>query len=152
MSLLLQEVNSSVAKLRSLLAEAKADLQRIQGLQNSLSDALAGLWESPEVVQISQSDRYWRELVTLVTSGKILSVAAQADQALSAGTAIHVKRWTGDGNEYARWLGRGAAELAIGKRVSIEAVADLIGKSFSLGHTGISCSLVTMSNVLIKYR
>lgn len=138
MSLILQEINSSVAKLRALVAEAKVDLQRVQSLQNSLSDILQGLWETSEVTQLAESEKYWRELVSLVTSGKIISVAAQADEVLSVGTNLHAKKWTGDGHEYAKWLGRGIAILAARAKASMPGLADLLGKSFSLGYSGNS--------------
>lgn len=136
MSVILQEINSSVAKLRALLAEAKADLQRIQSLQNGLCDTLQGLWEASELNQLAQSEKYWRELVLLVTSGKILSVTAQADGVLSSGANVHVKKWIGNGHDYAKWLGRGIATIIVNQKTSTSAAADLLGKSFSLGYTG----------------
>lgn len=136
MTTTLQEINSSVAKLRALLAEAKKDLQRIQGLQTSLVEALDGFWQASEIAHLAQSDKYWREVISLVTSGKILSAAAQADEALSAGTTVHAKPWISDGHEYSRWLGRAIADMAVGEKIPMKALVDLLRSSFSLGYTG----------------
>lgn len=152
MSVILQEINSSVAKLRALLSEAKADLQRIQNLQNSLGDALHGLWDAPDIEQLVGSEKYWREFTSLITSGKIISAAAQADEALASGTLVNSKNWTGDGHEYARWLGRGIANVAASRKVSMKPLADLLGKSFSLGYTGSGSQFILVVHVLIAYR
>ncbi len=135
MSDILKEIGSTVAKLRASLAEAKKDLQRIQGLQNTLTTVLDGLWDAAEDIPFESCQPLFKEFLSLVSSGRILSVAAQAEQALSSTSPS----WISSGHDYARWLGRGIAQLAVKKSSSDHSSnskipAEILGKSFGLGY------------------
>ena len=139
---ILREIGSSVAKLRALLAGTKKDLQRIQSLQTSLAEILSDTWNSDEIGHLASRDQQWKEFLSLVATGKVLSVGAQANHVLStASDKIVAPTWTGDGREYARWLGRGIivlckkSEQAENDEAWIS-VGQLCSKSFSIGYTG----------------
>ena len=143
MTEVLREIGSSVAKLRSLLAESKKDLQRIKNLQDSLTSVLSDIWESPQLRQVTDSPPQWKEFLSLVASGRVLSVAAQADGALAAAKDFSAKSWLADGHAYSRWLGRGVVVLASqddpSSAVMLKrraAAAQLCGRSFGIGYQG----------------
>lgn len=133
----LREIGSSVSKLRSLLSERKRDLQHIQTLQTSLTTVLNTLWSSAELPKLVESPPIWREFVSLIASGRVLSTSAEAETALEKSQALTSKDWTGEGRLYARWLGTGVVQLTSGKSETFRnAAAVLCGKSFGLGYKG----------------
>lgn len=141
MSSTLQEIGSTVAKLRSLLSEAKKDLARIQSLQDVLTSSLDVLWEDTQIVSCDQQS--WKQTLTLVASGKTLSVAAQAEDVLrTANGTIRRQSWISNGTEYCAWLAGGVRRLCIHAEVlgdqqqAFERAAQLCGRSLSLGHNG----------------
>ena len=137
MSNLLREIGSNIAKLRALLADSKKDLQRLQTLQKSLEETLDEIWTSSELQQVYRVAPRWKEFVSLVGSGRILAVAAQADEAIDSKSAdVGSKSWIADGRKYARWLGRGIATLAVEQRDDVKGSTDLLKKALSLGYTG----------------
>jgi len=142
MSSTLQEIGSTVAKLRSLLTEAKKDLARIQSLQDVLTSSLDVFWDNTQIVSSDQQS--WKQTLALVASGKTLSVASQAEDVLRAtdGT-IRRQSWISNGSEYCAWLAGGIRRLctdaeALGdQQQAFERAAQLCGKSLSLGHNGL---------------
>ena len=137
----LKELGSCLSKLRMLLNEGKKDLQRIQVLENSLEDVLRDLWKNATIEKINCSPPLWKELVSLVSSGRILGVAAQAEKLLGESKTDRDKHWFSDGQQYAAWLGGGIAQLTEKLEVMNDASASrglslLLSKSFSLGYTG----------------
>lgn len=128
-----------MAKLRALLDEARKDLQRIESLQNTLAESLADLWTDLDVLISNQS--VWKETLSLVASGRVLGVAAQAEECLASNANNdRSKTWISDGSGYSRWLSKGVTHLVHdsgGHDIkSIKAAAQLCGKSFSIGHAG----------------
>ncbi|KAI9668893.1 MAG: telomere binding protein [Alyxoria varia] len=152
---ILREIGSSVAKLRTLLADTKKDLQRIQSLQTSLSDVLSGTWKSDEVDQLTSHEQEWKEFLSLVATGKVLSIGAQANHVLStASENVVAPTWIGEGREYARWLGRGIVVLCKKREISENdeartAAGQLCGKSFGIGYTDEIVATV-VSELLFK--
>lgn len=137
----LKELGSCLSKLRVLMEDGKKDLQRIQAIENSLEGVLRDLWKNAIANNMNCSPSLWKELISLVTSGRILSAAAQAEQLLHDSNAERDKHWFSDGQQYAAWLGRGIAQLTENLDVAHSASAfkelsSLLSKSFSLGYTG----------------
>jgi len=156
MSDTLKEIGSTVAKLRALLSETKKDLLRVQSLQDVLTSSLDVLWESTNILIHDQ--RLWKETLALVASGKVLSVAAQAEHALDvAGVVEREKSWISSGSDYCRWIGKGVVGLCEGcddeesdNSRRIKAAAQLFGKGLTLGHNGMLTNL--RQDVLLKLR
>lgn len=141
MTEMLKELGSSIAKLRILLNESKKDLQRIQTLGDNLTLILDDLWTSVAIRQLTTSLSLWKEFVALVASGRILSTAAEAEQALSTANPLRKSSWISDGHQYAEWIGGGVVSLALESNstadtVKCKAVSLLLSRSFSLGYTG----------------
>ncbi len=82
----------------------------------------------------------WRELVSLLCSGRLLSVAAEAHLFVKNLDGEVVGYWLGDGAAYARWLGKNVAAMTLDlqeeDKAGWEATAQVYEKSFSLGYSG----------------
>jgi telomere length regulation protein len=141
MSDTVREIGSTIAKLRALLSDVKKDLIHIQNLQDVLTSILDVLWDDTKAVTSSES--VWKETLSLVASGRVLSIAAQAEHALDVGVnTTRAKAWISNGSEYCRWLGRGVVKLALQAIddekpiVRLRQAAQVCGKSLTLGHNG----------------
>ncbi|KAK6533120.1 telomere binding protein [Arthrobotrys megalospora] len=84
----------------------------------------------------------WKEFVGLVAGGKVLSIAAEADIAISeADEAVEKKRysWVGDGKEYTSWLRENIAKIVdeadIDDTDAWKAVASVLARGFGLGYS-----------------
>ncbi|KAK5165679.1 hypothetical protein LTR04_000991 [Oleoguttula sp. CCFEE 6159] len=90
---------------------------------------------------ISQTQRslVWKELIAQLATGKVPSVAAQAEDALKLSDHNVSGIWLANGSEYATWLGQNIAALArnAGQEASEDhkAAAQLCGKALSMGFT-----------------
>lgn len=83
----------------------------------------------------------WKELVSLLAGGRLLSFAAQASVRLEDANAEEPKKiWVGDGASFSAWLGRNVADMALhcpkDDPEAWRALAQLLGKAMSLGYTG----------------
>ncbi|ORY08854.1 telomere length regulation protein-domain-containing protein [Clohesyomyces aquaticus] len=84
-----------------------------------------------------QSKLMWKEFVVQTTSGRILSVAAEAEDILKQRGISRQESWLANGNAYASWLGRTLAILMrdkIGEAESVVAVTEMSGKALTLGY------------------
>ncbi|KAF1959304.1 hypothetical protein CC80DRAFT_467787 [Byssothecium circinans] len=87
---------------------------------------------------VVQAKMIWKEFVTQVASGKILSLAAEAENILKERTSSREATWLSDGGEYASWLGRNIAVLVKGSEKheeGVSAAVEICGKAISLGYT-----------------
>ncbi|KOS38627.1 hypothetical protein ACN38_g10540 [Penicillium nordicum] len=149
-------LGSLVAQLRSLINAARASAQQVQGSSSQLGirdllAVLAALLEPKDFLFRLSSDISviydnktrqqitWRELVSLVAAGKILSTAAEALTVVDESKPVSSISWVGNGSKYASWLGRNishmAARLATGNESDWASVALLTGRALSLGYT-----------------
>ncbi|KAJ5550475.1 hypothetical protein N7535_001584 [Penicillium sp. DV-2018c] len=149
-------LGSLVAQLRSLISAARASAQQTQGSSSQLSirdllGVLASLLEpknflirlfSDISVMYDNKTRQqvaWREFVSLVAASKILSTAAEALTVVDASSSITSFSWVGNGSQYASWLGRNVAHMAVKLNMDAESdwasLALLTGRALSLGYT-----------------
>ena len=89
----------------------------------------------------SQQSLQWKEFVSLVASGKVLSIASEASLTLTDySPRIKAGSWVGDGNQYASWLGRCVEHtIEAVKDDDVEghkALSQLLSKALTLGYTG----------------
>ena len=106
-------------------------------------DVLTKLWDDMCTLISKPIQRMllWRELTSLLASGRLLSVVAEAcDIVNDFSTDIKNGSWLGDGSQYAAWLGRSVGCLALHpKKPSPDdgkAVAQFLSKTLTLGYTG----------------
>ena len=98
-------------------------------------------------LHLSQKSMQWKEFVSLVASGKVLSVASEANRTLSDMNAnIRAGSWVGIGSQYAAWLGRCIQHtIKAVKDDDVEgqkALSQLLSKGLCLGYTGL-CEIDT---------
>ncbi|KAI9887053.1 MAG: telomere binding protein [Watsoniomyces obsoletus] len=143
------------ARLRRLLDSAReANVQTKEATiipVLDLLDVLAHLFSSDGFLRNTWSDLersaskdaerklQWRELASLLCSGRLLSVAAEACVFARSLDKEVLGDWLGDGAAYARWLGRNIAAMVLNlqeeEKACWEAPALLFEKSFGLGYT-----------------
>ncbi|KAJ5914843.1 hypothetical protein N7504_003726 [Penicillium tannophilum] len=148
-------IGSLVARLRSLIASARASSQQTQGssshsaIQDIIS-VLAALLEPKDFLfrlygdNLSLYDNHtrqkvsWNEIVSLVASGKIVSTTAEA---LTVANQIQLSSitWVGDGRRYASWLGANIShfisKLDINDESGWSLVASFTERALSLGYS-----------------
>ncbi|RYP79893.1 hypothetical protein DL769_002726 [Monosporascus sp. CRB-8-3] len=119
-------INAVLTYLRALLREAKGDRRgpkqshaifTISFILGALSrllqedDGLKRIW-----IPINSLDNHTQvrplrqEFITLFTSGKIVSLSAEAEDVLRQAGKLQDAVWTGDGKTYIDWLGRSLVE------------------------------------------
>lgn len=106
-------------------------------------DLLINIRHGIESCNLSSSHKslQWKEFVSLVASGKVLSVGSEANLTLgNLSSNIKDWSWVGDGSQYARWLGRSIQHAVKAlKDDDVEgqkALSQLLSKGFTLGYTG----------------
>ncbi|PVI08180.1 hypothetical protein DM02DRAFT_579354 [Periconia macrospinosa] len=80
----------------------------------------------------------WKEFVGQVASGRVLALAAEAEDVLKNKVPSRKATWLSDGNEYGVWLGRNISKLMRTTEKndnSATAVVEICTKAFSLGYT-----------------
>ncbi|KAJ5773876.1 hypothetical protein N7457_008772 [Penicillium paradoxum] len=149
-------LGSLVAQLRSLINAARATPQQAHGSSSQFSirdllSVIAALLEPKDfllrlscdisVIYDSKTRQQvtWRELVSLVAAGKILSVAAEAFTVIDESELVSSISWVGNGSQYASWLGRNISHMVLKLTPNDESdwasVALLTGRALSLGYT-----------------
>lgn len=143
-------LNALVARLRLLGSGAQPGnlgVAVIRDVLSVLEQLLSGdsfltrIWKNtqdatPEAVK---RDMAWKELATLVGSGKAVSSVAQAEDkinSLGGGSRVHC--WLASGPQYATWLGRNIAEMTLDADSdvrSVEAASKVLAKAMSLGYS-----------------
>ncbi|RYP19108.1 hypothetical protein DL765_003524 [Monosporascus sp. GIB2] len=119
-------INAVVTYLRALLTEAKGDRRgpkqshaifTISFILDALSrllqedNALKRIWSPVNPLDNHAQVRPLRqEFITLFTSGKIISLCAEAEDILRQADKLQDAVWTGDGKTYIDWLGRNLVE------------------------------------------
>ena len=84
----------------------------------------------------------WKELMSIIASGKLLSIAAEAyDTVDKTGCEVSDISLIVDGRKYAAWVGRNlvsmAQELPQIAEEPWDALSQFLGRSLSLGHKGM---------------
>ncbi|KAJ5237165.1 hypothetical protein N7489_007256 [Penicillium chrysogenum] len=149
-------LGSLVAQLRSLINAARVSAQQAQGSSSQLGirdilavfsallepkDFLFRLSTDISVIYDNKTRQQvtWRELVSLVAAGKILSTAAEALTVVDESKSVSSISWIGNGSQYASWLGCNISHMAAGLAPNNESdwasVALLTGRALSLGYT-----------------
>lgn len=121
-------------------------------MQTALTETLDGFFEisdenggtkSPASV-LATDRKLWNETLSLVASGRVLGLAAQAEDVLSASsTQVRERTWTADGKKFARWLARGI--VTVSSTADQTATRQLYGKVMGLGYAEDVVSVVSES-------
>jgi telomere length regulation protein len=104
---------------------------------------ILGIWNNLKCSVDVHSKRLviWKEFVSIVGGGKFLSTVAEAFDILEASRKDIVQSyWIANGSLYCAWIGQSIARMALDLQEddldAWKAVAQLLGKSFSLGYIG----------------
>lgn len=86
----------------------------------------------------AQKKMMWKEFVAQVASGRIISLVAEAEDALKEKELSRTTSWLAVGSDYANWLGRNVAILSAEEfnEDLVLMVTDVYSKSLTLGYTG----------------
>lgn len=93
------------------------------------------------VLQPSQKSLQWKEFITLVASGKLLSIASEATATLNnLELSVGAGSWVGDGHRYAAWLGSNVQHMlgasVAGDQEGPKMLSQLLKKALTLGYIG----------------
>lgn len=106
-------------------------------------DFITAIWHDIEGFNLPSSQKFlqWKEFASLVASGKVLSVASEANLTLSdLSPSIRAGSWVGDGSQYAAWLGRCMQHVVKAEKdddvEGQKALSQLLSKGLTLGYTG----------------
>lgn len=126
----------NVEEILSILLQALAAL--FQG--SSIVQNIAGtIWDSNEQPAIKKS--IWNEFLGLVGGGKLLGVAAEAEDVVhDLSQTIGERYWVADGNLFSMWLTRNLQQwvlnLPFDSQHEWKCCAELLGKLLRLGKPG----------------
>ena len=106
-------------------------------------DCIAAIWHDIDGCSLTSSQKslQWKEFGSLVASGKVLSIASEANITLrDLSLSIKEWSWVGDGRQYAAWLGRCMQHaMKAVKNDDVEgqkALSQLLSRVLTLGYTG----------------
>lgn len=157
-------IGNIVTRLRSLIADCRETKPTGSNRDSSshISDLLDVLEEmlQPDqyLIQVwkdvaahsrndTQKSLMWKEFVTQTASGRIISIVAEAEDALKTQKAHRPASWLADGSKYASWLGRNMADVMSRARADEEITKPLLevcSKALTLGYLGKSSLLVRL--------
>jgi telomere length regulation protein len=151
-------LNALLLSLKQLIQQSKETKQAVGGpnihdvltiLLQVLTELIKGdktvgeisksIWNP--TVPLSNQNAIWNEFLSVVSSGKILGLAAEAEDVVNElSKKIGEKYWIADGGSYSSWLARNimhwARTLPADSENEWKCCGDMLGKAFRLGHTG----------------
>lgn len=87
----------------------------------------------------SQRTLLWKDFITTIAGGRVLSLAAEADHFVNQSSPNSRPRcWLSDGSQYSSWLGENLAHSLIDQVQNLDALAQLFSRALKLGHIGES--------------
>jgi telomere length regulation protein len=125
-----RDPSGHIEDLLDILEEVLAD----DGSSSQIWNDIEGHAKNPIQLKLM-----WKEYVAQTASGRLLSIAAEAEDVLKERGISRAATWLANGNEYAAWLGRNMAFLMkdnISVENSVPAVTEICGKALLLGFTG----------------
>ncbi|KAJ5679235.1 hypothetical protein N7462_007479 [Penicillium macrosclerotiorum] len=148
-------LGSLVAQIRSLIVTSQAMGYQAEGSSShlvirDLLSVLAALLEPSDFISRVYGDIIflnenqtkqqvaWREFVSLIAGGKILSTAAEAIAIANISDTVSSFSWVGDGPLFTLWLGKNITHLILKSNANNKndwvSVAFLTGRALSLGY------------------
>lgn len=101
------------------------------------------IWKDISVLNSKPAHRnlVWKEFISFVGGGRILSLAAEAQQLLrQQASEIENASWLSSGDEYLTWIGQNVIHMLTdskaGEPGGLEPLAQILGKALSLGYSG----------------
>lgn len=154
-------LNSTLAYIRALLHEARKDPK---GLKHSpatpnlapVLDLVACMLKHNAPIQsiwqaVSSTENnagkiraLGQDFVSLIAGGKVVSLAAEAEDVLQQADMLEGPSWVANSKLYAEWLGNHLVDWTQSKPTAgnLQMIADLTGRGLKLGHSGQSCAIL----------
>jgi telomere length regulation protein len=106
-------------------------------------DFVTRMWEA--IQSIFSEDSYklslWRDFISRLSSGVLVSVAAEAESVLMrSNNMTYSGSWVASGNSFARWTARNISHLLLSADLTspeATSASEYLGKTLSLGYTGV---------------
>ena len=129
---------------RSTILQSIQDLLDVLGNLIKKDDFTDRMWTrtSQSFERPPERRMIWKELVSLLAYGKLLSIAAEANT-ICNDISVDVRKdsWVGNGGVFSAWLGRNIRYMALHQirndSERIEATTLLFSKALTLGYTGV---------------
>ena len=143
LSLLLKDHEAQTRPFKSGKKEEISDICSLLSLILEKNRVIYHIWQDLGSL-ISDSNKrslLWRETLSLLAAGRILALAAQAEDVdRETGANIRVESWLANGPRYAAWLGDNIEYMLrhiVGTSdKSWKEAAQLLSKALTLGYTG----------------
>lgn len=101
------------------------------------------IWNDIAIFDLKSPQRnlLWKEIVSFVGGGRILSLAAEAHQFLrQQSSEIEKASWLSSGDEYSKWMGQNVICMLTASKADapggLEPLTQILGKALSLGYSG----------------
>lgn len=152
--LISQFKDSESQKIIPIAAKAQPMYDLIEVLEQILhgEDFIMSIWEDiNDCIQMSSlRSLQWKELLSLIASGKLLSIASEASFVLNdTDLSVKDKSWAADGGAFSTWLGGNIQFMNKGlPSDDVEgrrALSQLLSKALNLGYKGRHFSCFPMS-------
>ena len=144
LQVLLKELPHQIKSARSGHVEQITDLLHLLDGILHINECFSNVW-----CDLTQSigDQFkkhllWKDLVSLLASGKLLSLSAEAYHVVNQeDSSIEERNWLANGNDYAIWLGRNCAcmiELLVEEADdTIQYLAAVFSRALKIGYAGL---------------
>jgi telomere length regulation protein len=151
-------INSVLLSLKRHIQQSKESKKAVGGpnfeeLLRIFLQLLQALLEGPRTIEIvwrsiyeasgpqSKQEAVWNEFLSLVGSGKILGIAAEAEDVINElSDDVGEKHWIADGAFFSSWVARNltywVTNLPIDSENASKCCGELLSKAFRLGYTG----------------
>ncbi|KAL9604810.1 MAG: hypothetical protein Q9219_000258 [cf. Caloplaca sp. 3 TL-2023] len=103
-------------------------------------DFMISIWSALHTrSEATRSALLWKELVTLLGNGRVLSIVAEADQIIAQEAfAIGQRSWLSDGSSYSSWIGRNLFQFLMQSEERLgdekKAWAQMLERAVTIGH------------------
>ncbi|ORY57471.1 telomere length regulation protein [Pseudomassariella vexata] len=161
-------INAGLAYLRALIREAKSNPQGLKQSHAAFNlgfvlellsqilqydDEAKRIWSSisSSVDNPSKLRPLRQEFISLIASGKILSLCAEGEDVLKEADNLDNPLWVADAKEYVLWLGRNLVSWtkSADSVDEFKLVADILSRALKLGHYELLIQLL-LTDLLLQ--
>lgn len=152
--LLITQLKDSPSQTKvPVAARARPMYELLEVLEAILNgeDTISSIWRDVDACIEVSSPKFlqWKELLSLLASGRLLSIASEASRCLNdTNLTIGDSYWVGDGIRYSSWLGSNvqfmSKELPTNDTEGRKALSQLFSKALNLGYKGLHVICIFM--------
>lgn len=132
--------SSSAASIASEILPSISEMIEVMEVVLEQDSLASSFWSSvKEAVHSARRDLIWKEFVSLLGGGRLISVVALACAFRNERSSkLEIGSWIGDGRLFTSWLGRNIHVLLLSERSSgsLDHITRLFSRSLGLGYSG----------------